>query len=313
MADTVVEWSDLRILLALARAGSMVAAAKNLGIQHTTVSRRIDALEEALGVRLIGRARTGVTLTDAGREAMQTAEEMERAHESLLRRVARGARLPEGCVRVSMTDGFSHLVLPRLTALTTRHPTIEVQVQTTSTVVRIEKGEADIGLRMVKPTTPSLVARRITEVGWSLFSSPEYIARRGRPASVDDLAGHDVVGFDPSLDKTPGAVWLAAHDRGTRTVARANTMAALATLLAAGQGVGVVPCFLASGLERLTPEVLAQSTLYAVVHEEQRDLPRVRVVLDHLVEVLLAEQEKLGGVVSASAPRSPRRARGSAR
>src|SRR6185369_16741125 len=114
MAQAPAEWSDLRVLLALSRAGSMVAAAKQLGIQHTTVSRRIDALEEALGTRLIGRSRSGITLTDAGREAVAAAEEMERAHESLLRRVARGTEAPEGCVRVSMTDGMVPLLLPRI-------------------------------------------------------------------------------------------------------------------------------------------------------------------------------------------------------
>lgn len=295
MASTPAEWSDLRILLVLSRAGSMVAAAKQLGVQHTTVSRRIDALEEALGTRLVGRARTGVTVTDAGRLAIEAAEEMERASETMTRRLARGGEAPEGCVRVSMTDGMSPIVLPTLTVLTTRYPGLEVQVQSTPTLVSIEKGEADIGLRTAKPAVACLVARKIVDIGWALYASAAYLERRGRSADHEDLEGQDVVGYDASLDRTPGAIWLHAHARGARTVARANTMSALAALVAAGQGIGLLPCFLAGGLERLTPHVLTHNTLYAVVHEEQRDVPRVRVVFDHLVEVLTNERARLGG------------------
>jgi molybdate transport repressor ModE-like protein len=167
------EWSDLRVLLALSRAGSMVAAAEKLGVEHTTVSRRISALEKALDVRLVGRSRTGVTFTDAGREAVRAAEEMERAHEALERRLARGVESPSGSVRVTMTDGFTPMVLRLLPAISAAHPDLEVQVQTTPAVLRIEKGEADIGIRLVKPTAPSLVSRAIAEVGWSLFSSTD--------------------------------------------------------------------------------------------------------------------------------------------
>lgn len=293
-----LEWSDLRVLLALSRAGSMVAAAKLLRVEHTTVGRRIDALEKALGVRLVGRSRTGVTLTDHGQEAVRAAEEMERAHEALTRRIAAGSEAPTGRVRVSMTDGMAGLVLSKLPALTTLYPSIEVQVQSTPVVVAIEKGEADIGLRMIAPTVPCLVSKRITEVGWSLYASEDYLARRGRPASLDSLEGHDLVGFDASLDRTPGARWLAERDRGGRVVSRANTIGALVTLLAAGQGLGVVPCFTAGGLARVTPEVLARNVLYAVVHEDHRDVPRIRVVLDFFVAALSAEHARFEGIVS---------------
>jgi len=315
MAPASAEWSDLRILLALARAGSMVAAAKQLGIQHTTVSRRIDALEEALGTRLIGRARTGVTLTDAGQGAIRAAEEMERAHEALTRHLTRSAASPEGCVRVSMTEAMSSLVLPTLKTLSTRYPALEVHIQTTSVVVSIEKGDADIGLRTVKPTAPNLVSQRIAEIGWSLYGSTDYLARKGyvtgkgHLAHTADLTGHDLVGFDASLDKTAGAIWLAQHERGNRIVSRANTISALAALVAAGQGIGVLPCFSASGLDRLTPDVLATTTLYAVVHEEQRDVPRVRVGLDHPTQVLPAERATPPGAVDTPAPCSRGRSR----
>lgn len=294
------EWSDLHVLLALSRAGSMVAAAKTLGVEHTTVSRRISALEKALGVRLVGRARTGITLTDAGREAVHAAEEMERAHELLARRLASTTQAPTGSVRVTMTDGFAPIVLPLLPALIERHPGLEVQVQATPVVLRIEKGEADIGLRLVKPTVPSLVSRKIADVGWSLYASAEYVARRGRPVSANALSGHDVVAFDASLDRTPGARWLAENEHGGRIVARANTVGALVALLAAGQGVGIVPCFVAPALVRLSDEVLGQNELFAVMHEEQRDVPRVRVVFDHLVEALARERPRFSGAITCA-------------
>jgi len=302
VAQDAVEWSDLRVLLALSRAGSMVAAAKSLGVEHTTVGRRIDALERAIGARLVTRTRSGVTLTDAGREAVLAAEDMERAHEALVRRVAQTSAEPEGRVCVSMTDGMVPLVLPFLPAFTARHPRVDLQIQNTAAVVSLEKGEADIGLRLVKPTSNVLVGRRIGEVGWSLYASAEYLARRGRPSSVDALDGHDLVGFDASLARTPGAMWLEPRAQKGRIVVRANTTGALVTLLAAGQGIGIVPCFTATGLVRLTDEVLASNELFAVIHEEQRDVPRVRIVLDYLVEVLTRERERLTGRVCASAP-----------
>lgn len=296
VAESPVEWSDLRILLALARSGSMVAAAKSLRVEHTTVGRRIAALEAALGARLVTRARSGATLTDAGREAVRAAEEMERAHEALTRRLAQATEAPSGRVRVTLTDGLAPILMRSLSALTERYPALEVEVQSTPLLLSIEKGEADIGLRMVKPEVATLVARRISTIGWSLFASAEYVARRGAPDDVERLAGHELVGFDASLERTPGARWLAAADRGGRVVVRANTITAMSGLVAAGQGLGIVPCFTATGLVRLTPRILTTSELFAVVHEEQRDVPRIRVVLDHVVEAFLAERDRLEGL-----------------
>jgi molybdate transport repressor ModE-like protein len=300
MADASAEWSDLRVLLALSRAGSMVAAAKQLGVEHTTISRRIGALEKALGVRLIGRARTGVTLTDAGREAVRAAEDMERAHQSLVRRVAHSTCTPEGRVRVSMADGLVPFVVTRLPELAARHPAVEVAVHTTPATVNLEAGEADVALRHVRPTQPSLVARRISEVGWSLYASSDYITRRGAPTDPGALEGHDVIGFDASLERTPGALWMNERDRGGRVIARVNTIGSAVALMAAGQGLGIVPCMCADGLSRLTPEVLASNELYVVVHEEQQDVPRVRAVLDHLVATLCEEKARFEGRVSCA-------------
>jgi molybdate transport repressor ModE-like protein len=295
MAQAPAEWSDLRVLLALARGGSMVAAAKVLGIEHTTVGRRLDALEKALGARLVTRSRTGVVLTDAGKQAVCAAESMEQAHEALVRNVARATDAPEGRVRVSLTDGFVSVVTPLLPGLREALPGIDVDLIGTSAVVSLEKGEADIALRMTRPKQPFLVAKKICDVGWSLYASREYVAKRGTPASTSSFEGHDVLGFDATIATSQGALWLDAKERGGRVVARANTVALLGSLIGAGIGIGILPCFLDADFVRLTPEVLARSELCAVVHEDLRDVPRVRSVRDHLVEALLGVRARLSG------------------
>jgi molybdate transport repressor ModE-like protein len=285
VAGTPAEWSDLRILLALSRAGSMVGAAKTLKVEHTTVGRRMNALEDALGVRLVTRTRAGVTLTDAGRAAVRAAEAMEQAESELTRQLARTGAVPEGNVSVSLTDSLVPIVTEHLRTLAERYPRLEVSLSTSTAVVQLERGAADLALRFTKPTEPSLVAKKISDLDWSLYGAGEYVTRRGTPAAPDALCGHDLIGFGPEMGTTRAARWYADTSHGARIVARASSVIAMRGMVAAGLGLGVLPGFVASDLARCGPPLFSVP-LYAVVHEDLRDEPRVRVVLDHLAQTL---------------------------
>src|SRR6185436_18667602 len=151
--------------------------------------------------------------------------------------------------------------------------------------VDLSRREADVAIRLFRDSHAALISRKIGELAWSLYASHEYLERRGRGGLPGALAGHDVVGFEPRLVKIPGAAWLADHLEGASVVLLGSSPLSVQNAVAAGMGVSILPCFLASGdarLCRLTPEVLAKREVLLVLPPDPRATARVRVVLEAL-------------------------------
>jgi DNA-binding transcriptional LysR family regulator len=239
-----VEWGDLRFFLAAARAGSLGAAARELGVEHTTVSRRLAALEETLGSKLFVRTPDGLTLTAAGREVVPLAENVERTTQAIARTTsAHDARI-EGTVRVTTSEAFSGFLVKHFAELRARHPALVIEVLTGNQALDLARGEADIAIRIMKTTQRELIVRKIMDAGWSIYASDGYLAARGRPTRLDTpraLAGHDVVGFDDAMSGVPGAEWLEAHSAGANVVMRGNSLVSVVNAILAGFGISVVP------------------------------------------------------------------------
>ena len=216
----LVNWDDLRYLLALHRHGSVSAAARALKVDHSTIGRRITALEGELGAQLVLRQPDGMKLTDAGREAVAAAGVMDAALAELASKVGGVTEQPRGHVRVSTTDGLATLLYGGLAALREEYPEIIVDLVVSSAAVDLSRGEADIAIRMFRETRGDLVARKVGEAGWSLYAAPAYLARKPAPGDPGNLRGHDVIGFADRTSGTPGARWLEAHGEGAAIVFR---------------------------------------------------------------------------------------------
>ncbi len=292
----MLDWDGLRTLLALSRAGSFAGAGKALKVDHSTVGRRIAALERAFGQPLVIRTPDGVAITAAGHAACEAAERMEEAVLVAERRIA-GERMQARVVTLTTTDGFSDFLVGRFAPFCIEHPELRLDIVTNNDPVDLSRGEADVALRMFQPTEPSLVARRIGTIGWSLYASDDYVARRGRP-TLADLGGHALLGYDEALAHAAGARWLAQNMPDAGFVLRAQAPRAVAAAAAAGMGVGIIPCFYAQGeprLRRVTAAVLIESEVFAVVHNDLRNVPQVRLVVEQLAAMFRADRALLRG------------------
>jgi DNA-binding transcriptional LysR family regulator len=296
-----MDWNDLRYFLAVRRAGSLAGAARALKVEHSTVSRRLAALEDALGVKLFLRGPDGFTSTPAGDKLAPHAESMEAAVTAIDRQVTGGDERVDGTVRLTTSEVFSGFVVKRLGPLRERHPELVVEVLSGNQAFDLARGEADLAIRIMATTDPELVVRKLVECGWAMYAARGYLDRRAAPPSPEALAGHDVIGFDDTLARVPGALWLEAHGAGARVVLRGNSIMAVLNACLAGLGVTVLPCFLGDSepsLVRLAPQHLGARPMYLVVHPDRARVARVRVVMDFIIEMMTGEARLLEGHVA---------------
>lgn len=283
-----MDWNDLRYFLAVAKAGTLVGAARELGVEHTTVSRRLTALETALGARVFVRGKDGFALTPAGSDILSSVENIAELVATIERRVSGGDARVAGTVRLTIPESANALMMAQLPLLRERHPELVVEVLSGNRALDLRRGEADIAIRLVDVTDPELVVRKVGSAGWALYAAPSYLERRGPPSADGDVTGHDVIGFDASLVQSLGGVWLTEHGKGANLVLRGNSIGAIASAAGAGLGIAPLPCFVGdaqAALKRVTPRCIGFRDILLVVHPDLARASRVRAVMDFLVEL----------------------------
>lgn len=291
-----LEWSDLRVLAALAKGGSVAGAARLLGVDSSTVSRRLTALEEALGAQLVVRSGRELTWTAEGRRALETAERVAEQLEALTREVRAAKTGVSGLVKVSCTPATVLPLSPIVAQGRARHPGLTIELTGQLAMVDLAKGEADVALRAVKPTTTDLVARRGVDIGWFLVASADH--PRPLPSTDDEIAAQPLVLYHAALAEVPGPKWIEQRRRSHTPTMRLDNPDAVTYAIASGAGIGVVPCpsfHDRPGLVRVFDEPVASSHLWIVYHQSHRDSARVRAVVDLLVEHFAAEGHRYSG------------------
>lgn len=293
-------WDDLRVFLAVARAGSLSGAARALGVNHSTVFRRIGAFEEALGVRLFERQPSGYMLTPAGEEMRDGALRVEEEIASLSRNVAGQDRRLSGTVRITTIDMLAFGLLPRhLAGFRSAYPGIEIELVVGNAALSLARREADVALRVDNEPPESLVGRRAGRLAFAVYASAGYRARR--PESR--LAEHDWIGFDS--EHAALARRTARFLPEVRPALRTNSVAAALSAAKAGVGLAPLPCGLADAdpdLVRISP-LPDEFTLdlWLLTHEDLRRTARIRAFLDFLADALATEAPLLEGR-SSTAP-----------
>lgn len=291
-------WDDLRFFLAVARAGTLAAAARALAVDQTTVGRRVAALEARLAATLFARSPAGLTLSEAGRELLPSAEAVERAIDDFLRVAAGEDQRLAGTVRLATSVAFANAFLVRrLGALHRRHPDIVVELILGTPQLNLLRGEADLAVRLGARGQEALVARKLGVVGWALYASAGYLAAHGRPRLGHGLAGHAIVGLDGDLKGTPGARWLAQHAGKARVALRCNDLIAAMRACEAGFGLAMVPSIAAheAAVERVSPEAVIGVDAWLVMHRGVQKTARVRAVADFLIALFADEAATLAG------------------
>jgi DNA-binding transcriptional LysR family regulator len=287
-----LDWNDLQLVLAVADGGSLAAAARALGVNHTTVLRRVGAFEGRLGVRLFERLPTGYALTAAGEELSRAAREIQETVAGVERSLmGRDLRL-SGAVRVTTTDTLAASVLPAaLAGFAARHPGVQLELTTAAALANLSKRDADVAVRPTKKPPGHLYGRRICRVAFAVYASPAYLERM--PAKRG-LSEHDWLMPDDTLASTSVARWIAAELKGKRPALRADTFTSLAHAAAAGLGVVALPCYLGDtrrGLRRVGGAVPAMAMeLWILTHEDLRGTARVRALTEWLADALARER-----------------------
>lgn len=285
----MLQWDDVRVLLALLRARNLADAGVRLGVDRTTMSRRLVALEKALGVQLFARTREGLRPTAAAERLRAHAEAMEADATALTHAASASDERATGAVRVATTEAMGvFLVLRGLLGLREQHPDVVVEILGGNRPVDLARGEADLALRLSRVTEAALKRRCIAKMGLGLFASPAYLRARGQPRTPAALRGHDVVLPGAELASLPEARWLAARP-GVRVTFRSSSMAALAAAAAAGEGIVALTLPWGdgdAGLERLMViDDLPKRPVWLVSSAEAAARPAVRVVADRIAAI----------------------------
>ncbi len=280
MSKSLPQWDHYATFLRVMQGGSLSAAARALGLSQPSARRHIEALEVALGVVLFTRAPTGLIPTEVARRLLAPAEDMA-ATAAAMTRAASGGQDAAGTVRLTCSEVFGVEILPPiLAALSRQHAAIEIELSASNTTADLLRRDADIAVRMVRPRQGALVARKLGEVTVGLFASPDYIARKGAPARFADLASHRIIGEDLGHVMADG---LAARDLPPMHFSyRTDSDLAQMAALRSGNGIGFIQTRLAGGLTPVLPDLVIRLDLWLAMHEDQRSLPRIRLVYDFL-------------------------------
>jgi len=286
-----LQWDDIRYFLELARTGSLSAAARRLRVEHSTVARRVEALEQSLGIRLFDRLPKAWSLTAEGETLVAQAGRLDDEAQAFSR-AALGVSSLQGTVRVSAPPVLAgHFLVPRLAGLRSRWQNIDLEVIGESRDVNLARGDADLAIRMSRPTAPGLAARCIGKMGYGLYAAHGYTRR---PAE-----DWEFLGYDDSLIQVPQQRWLAQVAGDRRFVFRSNDLAALHNATRVGLGIAVLPHFLAAKDDALSqvsdPGCPTVRQIWLVMHPDVKRSPRVRLLADLLVELVDEAQVLLSG------------------
>ncbi len=278
-------WDDLRIVLAIARAGGLRKAAAALGVNHSTMFRRLNALEHALGSKLFERLAAGYRPTDSGQRLLEAAERMETEALALDRDLTgRDTRLT-GTVRVTASETLAFGALSGEIALfRTQHPGIAVELMVDNRVLDLSRREADIAFRAARPAEGDLFGRKLADVVWRFYAAPGYFKAHGKPRALRDLDKHDVIGWGEATQPTKAAAWLAKHSTKTPVSYRTGSLVNQMLAAKAGIGLALLPTYLGgnqAGLAPVMPPLADLRTeLWLVTHRSLKDTARIRAFME---------------------------------
>jgi DNA-binding transcriptional LysR family regulator len=296
-----LDWEDLRLFLAVARAGTLSGAARTVRVSQPTLGRRVRRLEAAYGQDLFQRRPEGFALTTAGTALLADAEAMDEAAARLALRRAGADPAPAGTVRIASGEWMARFLARSAPELQRELPDIELELVAAQQYANLSRREADVAIRNQVPDTGALYVRQLKGFAYALYGSRDYIARHPAAASESRYKDCRWIGFDDSLSYMPTARWLAAQCDGRPPALRCSRAMLIMDGVRAGAGLGVLPCMAADAdptLQRVTPPIgeLSGQPLYLVVHREMRGVPRIRAAASAIVALLARHRPLLDGV-----------------
>jgi DNA-binding transcriptional LysR family regulator len=277
-----ISWDEFRLVKAIADAQGLNGAAEALGLNHSTIFRRLNALEEDLGAALFERNRNGYGLTSSGEQMVALARRMAEDVVEFERKVAGRDLQPSGEVRVTTTDTmFSTMLAPIFAQFRVRYPDITLDINIDNRALNLSRRDADVAIRASNHPPENLVGRRIASIAWAVYGPKRMTGETG--FTPVEFAG-PWIGFGDPIHANNGAKWLEANIRDDRIAVKVNGMTGIVEAIAAGLGVAIIPCFTGENradLARLSPPVPeAASALWVLTHPDLKGAARIRAFMD---------------------------------
>lgn len=286
------DWSDFQVFLAIARTGQLSRAAVSLGVDGTTTSRRLRRLEARLGATLFEQTREGQVLTEAGERLLAAVETMAQAAASIDETdSSRTGNLLTGTLRISVTEGFgSWFLASQIPQFVKAHPALTLDLVASSGFLSLSKREADIAVMLSRPTAGPVIARKLSDYALRLYATPGFLASTGPPLQASDLvAGPRLIGYIPDMIYAPELRYLDEIHPGLLISLRSSSINAQHQLIAAGAGMGVLPCFIGDAdarLVRVLPDKQIIRSFWLVTHKDTHQLGRVRAGREWILQAV---------------------------
>lgn len=291
--------ADLPLILALSRERTLAGAAEKLDVDLSTVFRRLNALEKRLRVRLFDRSARGYQLTAAGERAAGAAERVETELLTLDRDISGRDQQLSGRLRITASETLSHAVLPRLLAnFHAEHPRIELILTIDNRIMDLSRREADVALRVRRPTDPALFGRRLVNLAWAFYAPAETTGTLRREGRSFNFARHTVIGWDEPA-RIVASDWIATHVPPERIGFRCNSLVNQMVAAREGLGIALLPCYLAdrdAGVRRFSgvlPDLTSE--LWIVTHQDLKNTARIRAFLASVGDAIVAERRSFEG------------------
>ncbi|WHA41214.1 LysR family transcriptional regulator [Agrobacterium larrymoorei] len=289
-----MNWDDVRIFLAVARTGQILAASKRLGLNHATLSRRLTSLEEALKTRLFVRRTNGCELTEEGGRFLISAERMEAEMLDVQASLGRVDAAISGTVRIGAPDGFGvSFLAPRLGRLTSLHPELKIELVPVPRSFSLSQREADIAITIERPEQGRLVFSKLTDYSLGLYASKSYVEEHGKPDTVEALKTHRRIGYVEDLIFSPSLNFTGEVMRDWDASFAISSAIGQTEAVCSGAGIGILHDYIARGdadLVRLLPDVSIHRSYWTAFHENARQLARVKTVVEFLQETVAKER-----------------------
>lgn len=308
--DAPLDWNDVRFFLAVARTGTLAKAALALGVDQTTVGRRIASLEERLRVALFTRGPRGFTVTGAGARVLAAAERMREAALDLWSEASEDDGAASGVVRIATTESLARaFVIPPVRALHERQPRIQIVLVAGWSRVDLRGGEADVAVRLVRPNDPRLACKKLGDFALRFYAARKYVERAGVPRR---LADHPLVVYDESVRGGAPPVFADVTVDARQLAFRTNSGDALVEAARAGIGIAELPSYVGDGdaqLVRVLPEHEHRYSVWLVVPQARRRVAVVRAVCDAIAAAFSPRASAPPTRARARGDRSPRTSR----
>ncbi len=279
-------WDDVRFFLAVHREGNLARAGSAIGLDATTIGRRLTNLEQQLDARLFDRTSRGFALTAAGHRLLPRAEGIEREALALDRDLAGEDQKLEGCVRLTSTEMIAtRFIAPYLPRFHERYPDIELELWCTNRDVDLARREADVALRLARPRVDDIVVKKLLSIELGLYASAGYVERHGMPQPAT-LAGHRFILFADTRPFRRENQWLAEHVGAGQVALRSDSVSTVMSAALGGLGIALLPCHVAEQTLGLVRTPLSGSPepriVWQAVHRDLQSTARIRAVLDFL-------------------------------